>query len=119
MIGLWSEDLLWQEMLSQMGVCLSSGSRLGDRAVTVLNREPSELHAQQIWRYVESGGGVLAAAVHAAVFRLVNTGLGARWLDPAMVDHAVDTYRRVTLPAGRAMQASAVRQTGPISGSGV
>jgi hypothetical protein len=59
MIGLWDENRQWQELLGQEGVSFSSGSRLSGRAVVVLNREPSELHAQRIWQHVESGGGLL------------------------------------------------------------
>ncbi|MCX6840771.1 MAG: hypothetical protein NTX53_00510 [candidate division WOR-3 bacterium] len=70
MIGLWGEDLLWQELLRQEGISFSSGLRLSDREITVLSQEPGELHAQRIWHYVESGGSLLAAGVHAAVFRL-------------------------------------------------
>ena len=70
MIGLWGEDLLWRELLRQEGISFSSGSRLNDRAITVLSREPGELHVQRIWQYVESGGSILAAGAHAAVFRL-------------------------------------------------
>ena len=70
MIGLWGEDLLWQELLRQEGISFSSGSRLSDREITVVSQEPGELHAQRIWQYVESGGSLLAAGAHAAVFRL-------------------------------------------------
>jgi len=66
MIDLWGEDPVWQELLRQEGVSFSSGSRLSDLAVLVLNRDPGEAEAKRIREYVESGGCLLAAAAHAA-----------------------------------------------------
>jgi len=66
MICLWDENPLWHELLKQVGVSFSSGSRVSGRAVIILDREPDVLRAHSIWEHVQSGGCLLAPAANAA-----------------------------------------------------
>jgi peptidoglycan/xylan/chitin deacetylase (PgdA/CDA1 family) len=82
MIALWSEDLYWQELLGQEGVSFKSGPQLTGQDVTILNREPAEMHAQRIWHHIQSGGVLLASGVHAAEvwFELRPVARRLRWI---------------------------------------
>jgi len=84
MICLWDDNRYWQELLRQEGVSFSTGSRLGGRAVVVLNREPGDLHTHRIWQHVESGAGLLAAGSNAAAvwLELRPAAKRLRWIAP-------------------------------------
>jgi peptidoglycan/xylan/chitin deacetylase (PgdA/CDA1 family) len=106
MITLWDENLYWPELLRQEGVSFRTGTQLSGRDVVILNREPSELHAQQIWHHIEAGAGLLAPAVNAATvwleLRTSSKRLG--WIAPDSESPLfrnvgiVDTNTRGALP---------------------
>jgi len=84
MITLWDENLYWQELLGQEGVSFRPGSRLSGRDVVILNREPAESHAQRIWHFIQSGGGLLAAGADATevLLELMPVVRRLRWIAP-------------------------------------